>query len=645
MKTKRLPPNPKLARKRLFLLYFLIAALILIFGTAKLSVLSLLQVAREWSHVSKIQAFQSQIKYHLANIRIADDPVGNKIGQPTLEPSEDLLVKGSKAMVACDVPLCSTMGKEILLQGGNAADAAITVALCIGSVNLHSSGIGGGGFIVSSKGDDSITIDAREMAPARAHKNMYDASPLLAQFGGLAIAVPGELAGLHKLFVRHGSGKLTWEQLFQPVIDLNRKGWSAESIWVFAAHKMHEWVLSKVPMLCDKWDFIFKEDGLLIEEGDLIRRENYADTLELIARNGSHAIFYDPEGPIAPRLAKLAKATGGILEASDFANYEAKLCRALSFNFTVKGEEYELLTACGISSGLALVAGLNFYNTLDSASPIAQEDHVLQQHRLIEAMKWTSAARSHLGDANVTYWNEVRERYTSREWAESIISDKKYSDQKTFDWKHYEPLYEQAGTHGTSHFSIVDESNNSVSMTTTVNLLFGSMVYDNKTGIILNDEMDDFSLPHHSNAFNLTPSVLNFIRPHKRPLSLMAPTIIKKNGYTNFLIGAAGGSRIVTAILQAIVRSIFHDMPLLDVIAFSRVHHQLLPAFVMVENNTVYENEFVASSASIEHKLKGLNHDFYESGALTAMNGIRHADGVWHGVSDYWRKHGKADGY
>lgn len=633
-------------KKRILLLfYFSIAALVFIFGSAKLSVLSQAQLANEWTHVNRLKALQNQIKYHLQSVNIADDPVGNRIGQPTLKPSKDLLVKGSKAMIACDVPICSTMGKDILLRGGSAADAAVTVALCIGSVNLHSSGIGGGGYIVSSKGADSITIDAREMAPEFAHKNMYDASPSLALFGGLAVAVPGELAGLHQLYVNHGSGKLTWEELFQPVIELNRKGWPAELIWVFAAHKMHELVLSKAPMLCEKWDFIFKDDGQLIEEGDIIRRPNYADTLETIAKNGSHAIFYDPDGPFAPRLSELAKCTGGILESSDFAKYEAKVSPALSYNFTVNGEDYELLTTSGVSSGLALIAGLNFYNALDKAAPIKGDDHVLQQHRLIEAMKWTSAARTQLGDANETYWNEVRQRYTSGEWAEAIISGKKYSDNQTFDWKHYEPLYEQAGTHGTSHFSIVDENNNSVSMTTTVNLLFGSMVYDNKTGIILNDEMDDFSLPHHNNAFNLTPSVLNFVKPHHRPLSLMAPTIIKKNGYTNLLIGAAGGSRIVTAILQAIVRSLFDNMPLLDVIAFSRIHHQLLPAYVMVENNTVYENEFAASATDIEQQLKQLNHDFYESGALTAMNGIKYTNGVWHGVSDYWRKHGKADGY
>lgn len=625
--------------------------IIFVFGTAKLTLLVLSELSLKGTRHEQVHENANQNETNLLSgplfteeFTLKEDPVGNPIGKPTLDPSKSFLALGSKAMVACDVPLCSTMGKNILLRGGNAADAAITVALCIGSVNLHSSGIGGGGYIVSSKGNSTISIDAREMAPGKAHKNMYRDSPTSAMFGGLAVAVPGELAGLYKLFTEHGSGNLTWQDLFEPVIRLNRNGWTADLIWVHAAQKMHELVLSKAPSLEQMWDFIYNDNGSLVEAGDHIRRPNYADTLEMISKNGSHAIFYDPYGPFAPRLAQLASTTGGIIEPQDFANYEVKVSSALSYKFSARGLEYELFTTSGVSSGLALIAGLGFYTTLAENLPIAENDTVLQQHRLVEAMKWTSSARSHLGDVNETYWKEVVDKYTSKQWAESIIEENRYSDNTTFGWKHYQPLYEVAGKHGTSSFSVVDENDNSVSMTTTVNLLFGSMVYDNKTGIILNDEMDDFSIPHNSNAFNLTPSVLNFVQPHHRPLSLMSPTIIKKNGKTDFLIGAAGGSRIVTAILQAIVRNIFDDIPLLNVIAYSRIHHQLIPAFVMVENRTTYNEEFI-SVKNTENCLAKKGHDFYESGALTAMNGIKRAGDLWHGVSDYWRKHGIADGY
>lgn len=594
--------------------------------------------------------YLSEVSYHrIAGhhyIASGDDPVGDKIGQPTLNPLDEFRRYGSKAMVSSDVPLCSTMGKQILLRGGNAADAAVTVALCIGSVNLHSSGIGGGGFIVTTKNNETLSIDAREMAPALAHKHMYDGMPLLAQFGGLAVAIPGELAGLHQLYERHGSGNLTWAQLFEPVIELNRKGWAAPLIWVRAAEKIDDLLLSRVPPLRKNWDFIYKKNSKqLVEVGDIVTRPNYADTLEAIAKNGSSAIFYDPSGPIAPKLAKLAQLFGGIVTAEDFASYTTKVTKALQFNFTVGSDEFELTTTGGVSSGLALIAGLNFYTALKQKSPV-ENDEVLKTHRLIEAMKWTALARSHLGDVNETYWNSIVANYTSPEWAHTLLEQGMYSDNTTFPWQHYEPLYELTEPQGTSHFSVVDEHGGAVGMTTTVNLLFGSLVYDRDTGVVLNDQMDDFSMPDYSNAFNLTPSALNFIAPSMRPLSLTAPTIIRKNGQLHFLIGAAGGSRIVTAVLQAIVRTIHEDILLLHAISYPRLHHQLIPEAAMVENVSLFNSEFRDTVDCIVSELESLNHSFLESGALTAMNGIARAeDGGWEGVSDYWRKRGMADGY
>lgn len=588
----------------------------------------------------QLHTFLREVDLH--KIMASEDPVGDRIGQPTLDPLYEYLRHGSKAMVSSDVPLCSTMGKQILLKGGNAADAAVTVALCIGSINLHSSGIGGGGFIVTTNGNQTWSIDARERAPALAGKNMYDGNPLLAQFGGLAVAVPGELAGLYALHLLHGSGNLTWHELFDPVIELNRKGWHAPEIWTRAAKKIDSLLLSRVPPLKENWDFIYKHNNQVVDVGDLVTRPNYADTLELIARNGSAQIFYDPHGPIAPKLARTAQQFGGIVTSDDFAAYTPEVAEALRFEFEVDGDKYDLATTGGVSSGLALIAGLNFYSAVRTQKP--ETNDVLNTHRLIEAMKWTALARSHLGDANHTYWAGIVEQYTSPKWGHSLLRHGKYSDNTTFDWEHYGPMYELTEPHGTSHFSVVDEFGGAVGMTTTVNLLFGSLVYDRDTGVILNDQMDDFSMPNTSNAFNLTPSALNYVAPFKRPLSLTAPTIIRKNGHLHFLIGAAGGSRIVTAVLQAVVRTVYEKMPLLHTISYPRLHHQLIPEFAMVENVTLFNSEY--AGACIECELSRLNHTFYETGALTAMNGIKRDEhGGWEGVSDYWRKRGIADGY
>ncbi|CAK9438845.1 uncharacterized protein LODBEIA_P30690 [Lodderomyces beijingensis] len=576
-------------------------------------------------------------------LTIQGDPLHDDLGQPDLNPSKEHLHVGSKAMVASDVPLCSAMGKDILLQGGNAADAAVTVALCIGSINSHSSGIGGGGFILSRHKGNVLSIDAREMAPAKAYKEMYHGSFVLSKIGGLSVAVPGELKGLEELYKRHGSGKMSWSQLIQPVAELNRNGWICSELFEKVVSIEYDMVLSKVPPLKKTWDFIFNKDRL-VKKGDLIKRPNYADTLELIARNGSSAIFYDPEGPIVESLVESITKWGGIVTKQDFANYKLAIEEPLSTNIG----NYTVYTSNGVSSGLALIAGLNFFDTVYHAKSDAHgvdddDEDTLFNHKLIESYKWSSSVRTRLGDYDGRF--KVIENFTCHGWINDLLDRDGYSDSTTFPWQHYDPKYELVEPQGTSHFAIVDEDDNSISMTTTVNLLFGSMVYDRQTGIILNDEMDDFAMPNTSNAFNLTPSIYNFIHPARRPLSSTAPTIItnnNNNNITDFVIGAAGGSRITNTILQAIIRVYYKQFNLLEAISYPRLHHQLIPEHVMCENITVFKQEF----AGVYEKLLAKGHSFIETGALTAMNGIKRlSNGDLHGVSDYWRKRGEADGY
>ncbi|KAK6456142.1 gamma-glutamyltransferase [Scheffersomyces xylosifermentans] len=576
-----------------------------------------------------------------------DDPLLDRIGIPDLNPSKEHLHKGKKAMVASDVPLCSTMGKEILLKGGNAADAAVTVALCIGSINSHSSGIGGGGFIVSKNKEDYLSIDAREMAPHGAFKEMYGDNFVLSKVGGLAIAIPGELKGLFELFTRHGSKKLSWKQLLDPVIKLNREGFPCSKVFKRVIDIENEVVFSRVPEMKSNWDFIFNKHNEVINEGDWITRPNYADTLQLIANNGSAAIFYDPEGPIVKSLVDTIRQFGGIITKDDFSRYEVNVERPINVNISIGDRDLSVHSSNGVSCGLALVAGLNFFNEIHNKTEITtDEQQVLLTHKLIESFKWLSSIRSSFGDVQVeNYKQGLIDKYTSKDWIHEILQNGNYSDKTTFPWKNYDPQYELTEPKGTSHFSIIDEDDNAIGMTTTVNLLFGSLVYDNNTGIILNNEMDDFSQPNVPNAFNLTPSIYNFIGPYKRPLSSTAPTIItdQKTGRPDLLIGAAGGSRIPTAILQAIIRVYYENKPLLESISFPRLHHQLIPEVAMVENITIFSEEH--GNNGIIDKLHKLGHDWYESGSLTAMNGIHRNGDTLEGVSDYWRKRGEADGY
>lgn len=563
------------------------------------------------------------------------DPLA-EIGVPTIEPSTDHWHNGSHAMVSSDVPFCSELGTKILRKGGNAADAAITVALCIGSINSHSSGIGGGGFILSRNNNNTISIDARETAPQLAFKDMYTNNTVLSKIGGLAVGIPGELAGLYELYVRHGLGNLLWYDIFEPVIELNRKGFIASPVLSAAAKQANDLVLSQVPQLRQNFRFLFPH-GRLVVPGNLVRRPELAKTLELIARNGSSAVFYDPNGPIVPHLVKTVNQFLGIVLAQDFADYHVKVYEPISVDLDIDGNEYVVYSSSGTSCGVALIGGLNFYRRVRKATDSA----VLQLHKLIESFKWLALIRTNLGDLN-TDIDKVREKYKGTEWIDEILQNGNYSDTRTFNYTNYNPQFEALESKGTSHFSVVDADGNAVAMTTTVNLFFGLMVLDPHTGVILNNEMDDFSVPRSSNSFNLNPSIFNYISPQKRPLSSTAPTIIvdKATGQVRTVIGAAGGSRIPTAILQAIIRLYYQGHTVLELIAFSRLHHQLVPENLMVENTTVLEKEHPGALSGLVE----LGHTFVESGAMTAMNAV-HKGSVWGGVSDYWRKRGEASGY
>lgn len=571
------------------------------------------------------------------------DPLDLNLGHPTLNPNARHLHWGTQAMVACDVPLCSTMGKDILLRGGNAADAAVTVALCIGSVNLHSSGIGGGGFILSRTCDDFISIDGREMAPQQAKKNMFHGKPYASIIGGLASGVPGELKALDELFRRHGSGNLSWQELFQPVIALNRRGFKCLRVLAQAFIEEDELVLQSIPRLKKNWLFMYRKDGTRVRYGDWISRPQLADTLERIAQNGLSDIFYDAGGFIASSLVNSTSYYGGILTTEDFENYKVNVEEPLVANVTTpQNRKLSIYTTQGSSLGLALVAGIRFFAELYSSNDTA----TLTIHKLIESFKWLASVRLRLGDYGApSRLNDLTKKYAGSKWVKNLVSRGKYSDKRTFAWTNYEPEYQLQESRGTAHFDILDKDNNAVSMTTTVNLLFGSLVLDPKTGIIMNNQMDDFLQPHSYNSFGLAPSKYNFVKSKKRPLLSAAPVIIvdQLTNLPDMVIGAAGGLRITTAILNVIARTYIMGLDLLHSVAAPRFHHQLIPTSVFVEDLKMGDEEFGGDLLS---KLSALGHNMTELGPRSALNGIRRANSTHlEGVSDYWRKLGEADGY
>ena len=545
------------------------------------------------------------------------------VRQPSLTPDKRHVHTTMKGSVACDVPVCSQLGVDILEKGGNSADAAVTVALCVGGINMFNSGIGGGGYFVAKKYDEeeAIAIDAREAAPLASDKYMFKGREYLSKVGGLAAGIPGEIKGLYTLFELQGSGNLSWGDVVMPVVELLRGGWNASVVLAAVVEA------DKKVLLANREDYYFLFKGnttdQVIELNDLVRHLELANTLELIANNGSDAIFYDPQGPIASNLIKTANEHGGIFSDDDFSGYSVDVRPAIKTRFL----NNDVFTAGGSSSGPALVHALNIMDHF--GEHVGGDMDPLATHRLVEAMKWAASSRSRLGDPDTNLTDFV----IGKEWTQYAIDH--WNDSHTLaHWMDYKPEYELNQPHGTTSFAIVDKDHNSVAVTSTINLLFGSLVRDKVTGVILNNEMDDFSTPGVPNSFGVEPSIHNFIRPKKRPLSSSVPTIIVNElGKPDLVIASAGGSRILTAVLQAIVRVYSYHMPLLEAIAYPRIHHQLMPDHIEHE-------DFIGSD--IIEALKEKGHSMVRSEPKTAMNAIRRWQGDYLAVSDFWRKRAEA---
>lgn len=255
-------------------------------------------------------------------------------------------------------------------------------------------------------------------------------------------------------------------------------------------------------------------------------------------------------------------------------------------------------------------------------------------------MKWMGAGRTRLGDPSdlEMYDDQLVKEIMTPEFAESVRRN--ISDNTTYPWQHYHPSYEESGSRGTAHISVIDEYGIAAALTTTVNLPWGAHVHDTHTGIILNSEMDDFSIPGQSNAFNLTPSIYNYIKPFKRPLSSMSPTIVSEmDGKPGLVIGASGGSRIITAVVECIVKNYLWGYDLLDVVKSARVYHQLVPGVLYVEDGI--------SDKAIE-SLKEKGHIIQEvvegPSAVSVVGAVqRGVDGKISAVADWWRKGGVSE--
>ncbi|XP_077236122.1 gamma-glutamyl transpeptidase 4 isoform X2 [Tasmannia lanceolata] len=505
----------------------------------------------------------------------------------------DEVVEAEHGVVAADDGRCSDVGASMLKNGGHAVDAGVATALCLGVVNPMSSGIGGGGFMVvrsSSAGSKPQAFDFRETAPLAASQNMYEKNHASKVSGVLSMGVPGEIAGLHAAWVRHG--RRPWSTLFQPSIRLARDGFEVAP-YLASAIKISQKEIMADPGLRT----VFAPNGKLLETGDTCYNLELSRTLEAVAEQGLQA-FYN--GSIAENLVRDVQKSGGILTMEDLHQYTVEVKDAM----VVDALGYSILGMPPPSSGtagLALVLNiLESYGTSDAAKGS------VGLHRLVESLKHMFAIRMNLGDPDFVNVTEYVSDMLSLSYAQQL--QQKILDNTTFPADYYMSKWSQLRDHGTSHFCIVDADRNALSMTTTVNYYFGAKVLSPSTGIVLNNEMNDFSTPTETSKDKLPPAPSNFIRPNKRPLSSMTPIIILKDNQLAGVIGGSGGLFIIPAVIQVFLNHFILGMEPLAAVQHPRVYHELIPNVVLYENWTVIDGDHIELSQDSKLFLKERGH-------------------------------------
>lgn len=563
----------------------------------------------------------------VAAFLFASAPISTRAASP--DP-----VRGKHAMVASQHELASRIGVEVMKKGGNAVDAAIAVGIALAVVYPEAGNLGGGGFMLMRFKDGRATsIDYREMAPASAHRDIYidKDGNLISGEGGSTVGyrasgVPGTLAGFEMAFRKYGSGKVKWSDLVEPSKRLAAEGYVLSNRLAVLLYAYREW-LAKYP----DSNRIFLRDGKYYEEGELFKQPELAETLGRISRDGAKEFY---TGKTAQMIADDMKANGGLITLEDLKNYVAK--ERTPLRGTYRGHEIISMPPPS-SGGIVLLQVLNMLEGYDIRGMGPGSSAKL--HVLAEAMRRSFADRAeYMADpdfADVPVAKLIDKKYA--ESRRSTILDNKATASKDVKWGDIKGSSE--GTE-TTHFTVVDPEGNVVTNTYTINDLYGSRVAIKGTGILMNDEMDDFAArPGRPNLFGLVQGERNKVEGGKRPLSSMTPTIVmKKDGTPWFALGARGGPRIISAVLQTVINVIDHDMNIQEAIDSPRIHHQWLPDEIMYEPYGL--------SPDTKNILAGFGHTFVgRPGNIASATGIMiDNEGVRLGAIDA-RSDGMAVGY
>ena len=524
---------------------------------------------------------------------------------------------GTGGMVVSQRKVASEVGAKILREGGNAVDAAVATALALAVVLPRAGNLGGGGFmlIYSEELKKTVAIDYREMAPLQASRDMfldsngnYDRKK--AQFSLLSAGVPGTVAGLHYALKKYGT--LSWEVVIDPAITLAEDGF-------VVPHDLSS-VLSnyrnRLTANAATARAYYKRNKVPYGAGEIIKLPDLAWSLKELKKQGP-AAFY--KGKIAEKIVAEMERNGGLITSEDLANYKVKE------RVPVKGiyKGYEIVSMPPSSSG-----GVHLIQMLNMLEPFSLKEmgfgSAQSIHLMSEVMKRAYADRSrYLGDTDFVSVPLIG--LTNKEYAKALLKEISLTEvTSSEDISNGNPLpYESPDT---THFSVMDAKGNVVSNTYTLNFSYGSGIVIPGTGILMNNEMDDFSSKKGvPNAYGLVGFEANEIKAQKRPLSSMTPTIVFKNQKPYLVLGSPGGSRIITTVLQVVINVLEHDMNIKQAVISPRIHHQWLPDVLLMEEGF--------SSDTID-LLKEKGHTIRPSRTMGSVQAIISKDNYLYGAAD-----------
>ena len=534
------------------------------------------------------------------------------------------------AMLSSQQRIAPRAGLDILRRGGNAVDAAVAVGFTLAVTLPRAGNLGGGGFMLIhlARQNKTLALDYREMAPSAAHRDMYlnadgSVDKNRSRFHGLAVGVPGTVMGLVEAQKRYGS--LPLATVMRRAIELAENGFTVDRDLANSLQRAQP----RLSRFKDAAEVFYHADGSLYEVGETLRQPDLARTLKAIARRGSQAFYH---GEIAQRIVASVNRAGGSMTLADLENYQIKWRQPVTGSY----RGYRIASMPPPSSGgTHIVEILNIMENFDIAS--LGHNSAASMHIMAEAMRRAYADRSeYLGDPDfieVPVGPLTDKAYAKRLAAQ--IDPDKASDSRAIKpgltLAHESPQ--------TTHFSVVDRDGNAVSNTYTLNFSYGSGIMAAGTGVLLNNEMDDFSAkPGVANAYGLIGGDANAVQARKRPLSSMSPTLVFAPDSDDVLLvtGSPGGSRIITTTLQIISNVIDHQMNIAEATAAPRFHHQWLPDHITVEKGISVDTLDLLRARG--HKIEASRW------AMGSTQSILKVEDGWTGASDPRQSSGLALG-